>query len=269
MKTQILALFLLIIHAISCVAQSKDQTYTDVYDLHFTMQPDSNVVYPWRENAAFSNYSFPVYLQESNRKLFAKKIFKNFPFYNQLRTEYEQRILLPGDGIKQAVVEFENKGQNIELVSIILDAIGMEENILFSDTLKFIPDTVLNIVAKSTELRNAELLNIRIYAEGKIEKEAYIAFSKLNILIDGKPIDMFPVRDLYPIKNEIDSYTIIDIDEKINLEQISQINNKKIIGLGESIHGNSSVKHLAHQLILQSVESTPKSHIRQIQFNSL
>lgn len=253
-KTQILAIVLLIFHATSCTAQSKEQTYTDVYDLHFTMQPDSIVVYPWRENAAFSNYSVPVYLQDSNRKLFAKKFAKSFPFYNQLRTEYEQRILLPGDGIEQAVVEFESKGQNIELVSIILDAIGMEENILFSDTLKFIPDTVLNIIAKSIELRNAELLNIRIYAEGKIEKDAYIAFSKLNILIDGKPIDVFPVRVLPPLKNEIYSYTTINIDEKINLEQISQINNKKIIGLGESIHGNSNIKNLAYQLIIQSVE---------------
>lgn len=80
-------------------------------------------------------------------------------------------------------------------------------------------------------MRNAALLNIRIYAEGKIEKDAYIAFSKLNILIDDDPIDVFPVRDLSPLKNEIYSYTAINIDEEINLEQISQINNKKIIGV--------------------------------------
>lgn len=254
-KAHILALFFLIFYALSCTAQSKKQIYTDVYNLHFAMQPDSSVVYPWRENAAFSNYSIPVYLQDSGRKLFAKKFIKGFPFSNQLRTEYEQRILLPSDEIERAVVEFEGKGQNIELVSITLDAIGEEENVLFSDTLKFIPDTVLNSVTKSIELRNAELLNIRIFAEGKIEKDAYIAFSKLNILIDGKPIDTFPFRILPSlVENNIHSYTAIDIDGKIELERISEINNKKIIALGESIHGNSSVKNLVYQLILQSVE---------------
>ncbi|RNC63805.1 hypothetical protein D7D25_14460 [Proteiniphilum sp. X52] len=119
----------------SCAAQSTERTYADVYDLHFTMHPDSIVVYQWRENAAFSNYSIPVYLEDSNRKLFAKKFTKGFPFSNQLRTEYEQRILLPSDKIEQAVVEFEGKGQNVELVSITLDVIGGEENVLFSDTI--------------------------------------------------------------------------------------------------------------------------------------
>lgn len=255
MKTHILALFFLFFYATSCMAQSAKQTYTDVYDLHFTMRPDSNVNYPWRENAAFGNYTIPIYLKDSNRELFAKRFIKGFPFYNRLRTEHEQRILLPSNEMGEAVVEFEGKGLNIELVSIILDAIGEQENVLFSDTLKFIPDTVLNLAAKSIKLRNAELLNIRICAQGKIEKDAIIAFSKLNILIDGKPINTFPIRTLPALmENNIPSYRAIDTNGKIELERISEINNKKIIALGESIHGNSDVDHLAHQLILQSVE---------------
>ncbi len=255
MKTHTFALFFLFFYATLCMAQSTKQTYTDAYDLHFTMRPDSNVNYPWRENAAFSNYSIPIYLKDSNRKLFAKRYIKGFPFYNRLRTEYEQRILLPGNEMGEAVVEFEDKGQNIELVSIILDVIGEQENVLFSDTLKFIPDTVMNLAAKSIKLRNAELLNIRICAQGKIEKDAFIAFSKLNMLIDGKPIDTFPIRTLPAlVENNIPGYTAIDTDGEIELERISEINNKKIIALGESIHRNSDVNHLAHQLILQSVE---------------
>lgn len=255
MKTHILALLFLFFYATSCMAQSTKQTYTDAYDLHFTMRPDSYVNYPWRENAAFSNYSIPAFLKDSNRKLFAKRYIKGFPFYNRLRTECEQRILLPGNEMGEAVVEFEGKGQNIELVSIILDAIGEQENVLFSDTLKFTPDTVMSLAAKSIKLRNAELLNIRICVQGKIDKDAFIAFSKLNILIDGKPINTFPIRTLPALmENNIPNYTAIDTDGEIELERISEINNKKIIALGESIHGNSDVKHLAHQLTLQSVE---------------
>src|SRR5690554_5777238 len=103
-------------------------------------------MYQWRENGAYSNYSIPIYMQDSAGNLFARKFIKGFPFYNRLRTEYEQRILLPDGNLKNTVVEFKSKGKNIQQVSIVLDAIDKEENVLFSDTMKFVPDTLLSTV---------------------------------------------------------------------------------------------------------------------------
>ena len=193
-KLHVLFFFVFIFYTVSCTAKLEKQTYTNVYDLHFAMRSDSAVVYPWRENGAYSNYTIPAYIQDSNRNLFAKKYFKGFPFSKRLRSEYEQRILLPNNNIKEAVIGFEGKGDNIKLVSIILDAIGKQENILFSDTLRFRPDSILSLVTQNINLNNAEMLNVRINVEGEIDKNAYIAFSRLDILIDGKPIDEFPVR---------------------------------------------------------------------------
>jgi hypothetical protein len=195
-KLHVLFFFVFIFYTVSCTAKLEKQTYTNVYDLHFAMRSDSAVVYPWRENGAYSNYTIPAYIQDSNRNLFAKKYFKGFPFSKRLRSEYEQRILLPNNNIKEAVIGFEGKGDNIKLVSIILDAIGKQENILFSDTLRFRPDSILSLVTQNINLNNAEMLNVRINVEGEIDKNAYIAFSRLDILIDGKPIDEFPVRTL-------------------------------------------------------------------------
>ena len=139
-KLHVLFFFVFIFYTVSCTAKLEKQTYTNVYDLHFAMRSDSAVVYPWRENGAYSNYTIPAYIQDSNRNLFAKKYFKGFPFSKRLRSEYEQRILLPNNNIKEGrlVIGFERlKVDNIKLVSIILDAIGKQENILFSDTLRF------------------------------------------------------------------------------------------------------------------------------------
>ncbi|UVQ15975.1 hypothetical protein NXV19_03720 [Bacteroides fragilis] len=144
-KLHVLFFFVFIFYTVSCTAKLEKQTYTNVYDLHFAMRSDSAVVYPWRENGAYSNYTIPAYIQDSNRNLFAKKYFKGFPFSKRLRSEYEQRILLPNNNIKEAVIGFEGKGDNIKLVSIILDAIGKQENILFSDTLRFRPDSILEL----------------------------------------------------------------------------------------------------------------------------
>ena len=254
-KLHVLFFFVFIFYAVSCTAKLEKQTYTNVYDLHFAMRFDSAVVYPWRENGAYSNYTIPAYIQDSNRNLFAKKYFKGFPFSKRLRSEYEQRILLPNNNIKEAVIGFEGKGDNIKLVSIILDAIGKQENILFSDTLRFRPDSILSLFTQNINLNNAEMLNVRINVEGEIDKDAYIAFSRLDILIDGKPIDEFPVRTLSPlIVDKKINYTGINVDRKIGLEQINEINDKKIIGLGESVHGNDGIKNLAYQLIIQAVE---------------
>lgn len=205
-KLHVLFFFVFIFYTVSCTAKLEKQTYTNVYDLHFAMRSDSAVVYPWRENGAYSNYTIPAYIQDSNRNLFAKKYFKGFPFSKRLRSEYEQRILLPNNNIKEAVIGFEGKGDNIKLVSIILDAIGKQENILFSDTLRFRPDSILSLVTQNINLNNAEMLNVRINVEGEIDKNAYIAFSRLDILIDGKPIDDFLFRTLSPLI----------VDKKIN-----------------------------------------------------
>lgn len=248
-------LFLFLIFTMPCIAQLERQTYTSAYDLHFTMQSDSAIIYSWRENASYRNYSTSAYMQDSNRNLFIKRYAKGFPFSKRLKTEYEQRILLPNGNMKEAIVEFESKGNNIKLVSVVLDAIDGLENTLSSDTLVLIPDTVLSSASKSIALINAKMMNVRINAEGDINKDAYIAFSKLNILIDGKPIDAFPIKVLPPLNvDRKTNYTTINSNEKIELEQINEIYNKKIIGLGESIHGNNGIKNLAYQLIFQAVE---------------
>ncbi|HHU26806.1 MAG TPA: erythromycin esterase family protein [Bacteroidales bacterium] len=255
MRTYILFLPFVVLCAMSCTAQSEKQTYTELYDLHFAMPHGTTVRYPWLDNGAYSFYSLPASIKDSTNNLIARIYLKGSPFLNRLRTECGQRILLPDGNLQKAVVEFESKGKNIQQLSIVLDAIDEEEKILFSDTMKLVPDTLLGVASKNIALKDAKLLNIRINSEGKIDSDAYIAFSKLNIVIDGKPIDKFPVRELPPLTTgDLYYYTAINRDENISPEVMDEFNNHKIIGLGESIHGNRGVQGMAYKLILQAVE---------------
>ena len=226
-----------------------------MYDLEFRMQEDSSIVYHWQQNAAYLNYTIPVGVKGVDRPLLAMMYQKGYPFLNRLQTELKQRILLPTCDANQAMIEFESKGKNIKLASIILDAIDEEEKVIFSDTLRFVPDTALRIVSKNITVKNAKLLNIRINAEGVVDTTAYIAFSKLNLWLDGKSIDSFPVRTLSAFTaHNTRTYLPITMDERIPLDQINEINKKKIIGLGESMHGNDEIKKLGYECILQTVE---------------
>ncbi|MDR1938969.1 MAG: hypothetical protein LBQ73_10810, partial [Tannerellaceae bacterium] len=97
---------------LSCNAQNNIKNYTEAYDLTFKMGRDSAVLCPWRENAAYSNYAIPV----PSDGLFTQVYFKQFPFIDRLKTEFEQRILLPDNNEKKGKVLFECKGTNIALL---------------------------------------------------------------------------------------------------------------------------------------------------------
>ncbi|MFC2451450.1 erythromycin esterase family protein [Tannerella forsythia] len=255
MKVHFLILLFGALYGMSCTSKTEHKTYTKMYDLEFRMQEDSSIVYHWQQNAAYLNYTIPVGVKGVDRPLFAMMYQKGHPFLNRLQTELKQRILLPPCNANQATVEFESKGKNIRQISITLDAINEEEKVIFSDTLKFIPDTALRIVSKDIMVKNAKLLNIRINAEGVVDSTAYIALSKLNLWLDGKPIDSFLVRTLSPFTaQDARTYTPIAMDERLPLDQINEINKKKIIGLGESMHGNDEIKKLGYECILQTAE---------------
>ena len=259
MKNKMNTLFLVLLfgafYGVSCTSKTEHKTYTKMYDLEFRMQEDSSIVYHWLQNAAYLNYTIPVGVKGPDRPLFAMMYRQGNPFFNRLQTEYQQRILLPACDANQATIEFESKGKNIKLASIILEAIDEEEKVLFSDTLRFVPDTALHSISKDITVKNAKLLNIRINAEGVVDTTAYIAFSKLNLWLDGKPIDSSPVRTLSPFTaQDTRTYIPIATDARIPLEQINEIDKKKIIGLGESMHGNDEIKKLGYECILQMIE---------------
>lgn len=252
MKNQIL-LFYLLLQSISCVAQVKPKTYTDLYDLHFTMNAPS-IEYPWLENAAYGNYTIPFFTQDSNSRLFMKRYPKQFPFADRLRTEYEQRILLPVHTEKEGSVEFEGKGENLSAVTIRLIGRNHEEKIIFSDSLTFTLTSSLSKVSQKIPLSSIELLDVQIHAEGKVREEAYIAFSKLSITIGNKSIDEYPVREILPLalSEKIDFVPLYPEIEK-GYEKIESVRYKKVIGLGESVHKDVSVKHVAYRLIMETI----------------
>ena len=251
-----LSLILFLTFAIPSIAQSEKQTYTRAYDLNFSMQPDSMRLYPWTENAAYIGHGIALGRKDSTRILFSKNYIKgSIPLTNKLRTEFTQRILLPNNRLKDGVVGFECKGKGLKRVSMLLEAIDEKERVLASETLTFLPERIVKSFSKRINLSDAASLNIRINASGEENKEAYIAFARLIVTLDNKPIDDYPVRILEPIKvgNSLD-YIQKDKYKGFDLTQINETKGKKIIALGESMHGNSDINSFTLRLIGEAIE---------------
>lgn len=233
----------------SCAPQSISKNYTDVYNLHFSVEPDSTIVYPWMENAGYLGYNCIPY----NFRLYSRKNIKEL---GPLVTEFEQRIILPVHKENEGRLLFESRGENLREVSILLDGLDSEEKCIFSDTLKFVPDSVLSIVSKVIPLHGIDMLNIRIHAEGNEKEEAYIVLSQLDIKIGNKDINEYPLRELPSLSlNKNIKIIPFQPDTKEICERIDEFKDKRILALGESIHGNSSIRHLVYKLMIENVKN--------------
>ena len=255
LKHYLLYSFFTIISVIPSVAQSEKLIYTRAYDLDFNMLPDSMRLYNWIENAAYKPYSISWGVEDPTRSLFGKRNFTEFPFMKQLRTEYSQRILLPHNNLKEGVIGFECKGRNLNRVTLTLEAIDEAENRIAIETLTYKPDSTLKTHSKRIDLSNASSLNIRINALGEENKEASVAFSKVKVSLDNKPIDEYPIRILNPIKldNSLD-YVCEDNKHCFDLVQINNLKDKQIIALGESVHGNSDIINFVFSQMEETIE---------------
>ena len=255
LKHYLLYSFFTIISVIPSVAQSEKLIYTRAYDLDFNMLPDSMRLYNWIENAAYKPYSISWGVEDPARSLFGKRNFTEFPFMKQLRTEYSQSVLLPHNNLKEGVIGFECKGRNLNRVTLTLEAIDEAENRIAIETLTYKPDSTLKTHSKRIDLSNASSLNIRINALGEENKEASVAFSKVKVSLDNKPIDEYPIRILNPIKldNSLD-YICEDDKHCFDLAQINNLKDKQIIALGESVHGNSDIINFVFSQMEETIE---------------
>ena len=248
-------LFISVCGLFPCIAQPLPKKYIDAYNLHFSMEDKTSVEYPWMENAAYTGCAINYMVKELDRTLFTKKYLKGFPC-GHLRTELEQRVLLPIHKEKRGLVTFEGKGENIKVVSIIVDGINDKEKCVFSDTVSFVPGDSLSSISKRILLDGVNMLNIRIRAEGAADREAYIAFSKLDIMVGNKNINEYSVRDFpkLSLPKGFD-YIPFRLNEENLSSNIEVMKDRRIIAFGESVHGNNSIRHLVYKLMMESVEN--------------
>ncbi|MDO5570116.1 MAG: erythromycin esterase family protein, partial [Bacteroidales bacterium] len=223
----------------------KNNYYSRAYDLNFSFKDDSLLIFPWVGNAAYNNYSISAKIKEVDT-LFALLYFKGSPINDRLKNEIYQVIPLPKDEFKQGELKLECKGKNIKSVSLIADIIDKDENLVRTNILKFAPDSVMNIFSSRIDLNSGKLMNITINTEGESNKESFIIFSKLNILVDNIPLDSLPLNEI--VKPNF-TPEILDFDAVLQKKTF----NNSIIGFGESMHDNPILKDSIYKMIINEV----------------
>jgi erythromycin esterase-like protein len=233
-------------------------SYDKYYDLHFnTAFTDSAYVasgkmYPWINNYPASFLCLSGITKDS---LLTKLFLNTMPFSDKLIDDVCQRILLPKNKESNGSAILEIKGKDIAFTQLIIEGLDNQENIRFSDTLRFIPDTMLKKHKISFPLENIEMLNFRIYSEGESGKPAGITFANMDIMLGNKPINEYPVQKVEqpPAIKETNIFPI-NPETGVGMAKIEDIFKNRITGIGESVHKETKVEKTAIDLIMWQIK---------------
>ncbi|MDR0602740.1 MAG: erythromycin esterase family protein [Bacteroidales bacterium] len=191
----------------------------------------------------------------------------------------KERLLLPeNSSTLKAEIVLTCKSENLKKIDLIIDGYDKNEQKLRSDTLNALDQTnsrKWHKYRKEIPLTGAVFLGIRIEAEGL--DRTYVRYNvwsgnksghvdstltqnlllhKLDIYLDGKHIDEYSWKErIHPVS--IKESDIVPLSFTVDKEygNIPELKTKRIIALGETVHGNETIAESAFQLIKYQVKN--------------
>ena len=255
------SLSLLILFTLSYCSNSDSQTvlskhnvnYTKRYNLDFNNFQDS--VTTWRKFFCRSNTKIDTSIIYNG-----KHPFKIYPFKmnisNHLDYNVSQQILLPDAKFNTIEVCLTSKMKNITRAKLWIDHISEYEKIMFTDTVDInSTDAQWHTFSHTFSSKGVKYLGLRFFISSKSEQEKMAWLDKIQIFLDKKPIDSFPLQDapLFALK---ESAGVVELSlEENKYSLIPEFANKKIMALGETTHGSASINKVVTQIVRHQIES--------------
>lgn len=250
---QVLFILLSIAYPILGYAQFEGISYNDKYRLDFDISRKDSTTSSFVRNSAYLQLGCMAYMNKEHKyeEVFTLPASMSSSFRSVIRN----RILLPDVQRKKiGEISLEVKGNEIENLSIILQGLDNRENVMFNDTLRYVPDTFYTRFKRCFSLENVELLDVKLDVAGEQGKKSKISYSGMDIKIDGKSINDFPIRHIPDMIIEKDR--LIATDDEIGeiLGNVKEFNGKKILGIGESVHHHEGIKKLAFRIMEEGIK---------------
>ena len=236
-------------------SQNTSIPYTDKYKLDFNIFKKDTVSYGFLTNYAYAQHVGHASIHTKDNKF--GELFIPNPFYRSMRTVMRRRVLLPELPDKKTGSIFLGlKGNELKYVTLRVQGLDFQENVLFNDTLSVVPDTVYSNLQGEFPLENVRMLDITFDIEGNENKKARYVFSGLEIKMDDRLINDMPFPDMSAMKINRESIVPIIDKSEIPFDKIKELRGKKIIALGESLHHHQDVRNIIFRLMEESIHQT-------------
>jgi len=240
-----------LIYALTSLGQN--HSFTDKYDLNFDFQKNKNTswiadpVFPFNISKDTSQT-----INSKNPLSFVQKKHEPVLYATML-----QKILLPKTKADSITVSLRCESKNLQMARIIISGITDREVVLYSDTLLALRLDGWHTFSRSVSKRDVSFLHLNIQAMG-IERPSVQRFNidKIELKLDGKDINEFPFTTIPNLPDIIKSDIIsLSSTDKDSYKKIPELENRKIVAIGETIHGSETINETAVQLIKYRVEN--------------
>lgn len=227
------------------------QKYSDEYNFHFKFANS----FCWGINPAIP-YAKSDTIDKVNNRIcrFSPPSIDIIgkPFLYPLNFELSQDILLPEGQHNELEVNLTSKSKVFGKALLYVTTFDNDENLLLTDS------TVIHHVSEQLttntlklSIENAVLVKIGIRVQGNNDSTQFIELNNVSVNIDKRNIDDYLLNKGFADNIKKDDVLFFPSDSAIGLSNLIQ--NKRIIALGENMHGTKTLNRHAYQIAKERI----------------
>lgn len=236
------------------------QTYAEKYNLDFKKR--DSLFGGWFHDVNNSKLKKSF---DSDYTRFSQTELWGFREIFRLESHSYQSILLPDKANETADISIIYKYKNLKKANLLIYLLDRHEKIIHKDSIVMIPTDTLLCISKKLELNNTKFLSFRIIAHGKdstyenivdrVDKTIpqELCLKELQIRVDGKLLNTAPFVDIPPLHIDRDSCIRLTFDSLNSYNKIPLLSSKRIIALGENVHGSPKIKKSVCEIIKHQI----------------
>lgn len=231
----------------STVIYPQSESYTRKYNLDFQLN-DLGWIFDFTESGMslkkdslmFWNGKIPLVMTR----------VKHMDMFFLLKGAIQQRILLPEVKADSAEIQITCKRQHLKKAYLVIGGINSQEIPLFRDTIHIAEDGDWSTFKGCVPLKNVAMIHLKIGAEGKYDNlPQNLWLDKIEILIDGKKIDDYPLPTAGELAGLPVRPTPLSFVDETCYGRIPELGRKKVLAIGESFHGSGTISKISQQLM--------------------
>ncbi|MDR6339106.1 erythromycin esterase-like protein [Filimonas zeae] len=244
-------LFLLLLITLVFNLAGKTQTTEKKYDLDFSGVNDCS----WGWLSAQSRSKF-VYSNFEHGKPALKVSYRAYGMDKAMRFLLLKTILLPGNVKgKKCQVALQAAVPEGKMLTLYITTMDAEERPIVNRQLTF-SGSALQKKAVSFTAGNDKAISIGIYYQGDSIPQQVVWLQRIQVTVNGKDIGNSPEyaarKDSTAAAGSLSKSRLVPLtagNDSTLLPDISDLNNNRLIGLGECTHGSATIRSAAFQFI--------------------
>lgn len=156
-------------------------------------------------------------------------------------------LLLPTINAAYMDISFTSKSQNLDKVLLTFTGIDSHGNKACADTLNATSTNEWSVFKRTTHLNNAVFSRFTIEIQGNNENlEQNLWIDRITLQINGKELSDYALQDMNRnFRPDINKIVPLSFSDPRGYNLIPELKNKKIISIGESMHGSGTMAESA------------------------